>query len=224
MGTVWYSIQNARFENAEVTLRTATESGFSAIKNRDLLLAATEFQKADDAASIVAPQSMQARMLRQMRDQLEVATNLSTDSLIDILERADEANDSNVAFDTDVWMVIDCEGRQTMRLSGSKVVEIAFPFGVGDADVVIDCPFEPFKNLEIGSSPRRIIFAAQLSGLDFQSSTPARWSIHLNPQTVVIWSDQDLFDSLGFESDDGDWDQTTSELLTRQRKSLGIEE
>lgn len=230
IGTVWFSVQNSRFENAEIVLRKSTSDGQAAIDNDDFLTALTEFQKAAAAADIVVPGSAQAKALTQTRDQLNATTKLSADSLIDILDNAADARErqpqswhDNVALDQTGWMVFDANGRQTTATSG-EIVEITIPLSIGTASVILNCAAKPFKVLNPGSTPQRMIFAAQVSAIDYRNTKPPRWDIQLNPESIVIWSDKTFFDSLGFELDDGEWDQATSALLSRQRQAMGIEQ
>jgi len=231
IGTVWFSIKSSRFESAQVVLHDAAKSGFEAVDEGDAYTAATEFEKAAEAADIIVPDSAQAEMLHHMQRQATVVTSLSDDSLLDILIRADEAREvepgawqDDLRLDDSTWLVFDSTARETIGADGDELVEVAFPLAVGEADVVMECHADPFSKLGLTTEPARLIFAAKVQRIDYRSSQPALWTVQLDPDSVVIWSSDGLFNTLGFESDESEWDRETTKLLKKQQQALGIEE
>lgn len=227
--TIFYSIKSSKADNAEFVMREAAAGGFEALAEDNMIGAAIEFRKAAEAAAIVAPDSTQAATLRQMQLETEVVTRLSDESLIDIIMRATEAAEQQPTnwqqsfVLSDDWIVIDSNVKKSIGADGGEVAAIEFPVSIGNATINVICNADAFAPMSLSGTYQRIIFAAQVKSIDFQTSPP-KWQLTLESSSILLWSNEKLFAAAGFKTDDSEWDTQAAQQLAKQKQKLGIDE
>jgi hypothetical protein len=76
--------------------------------------------------------------------------------------------------------------------------------------------------LALQAAAQRTVFAAQVDGSNLQADTKT-WLIHLNSDSLFLWSDAGALQELGMMGDDPVTDREIQRVLQRQYRLLELD-
>lgn len=231
-GTGYWVMQRNAAEQAEITLRTASESARAALAEGDFLTASREFRRACDALEVLKRDDETARTLKQMLRESTSASQLLSKPLFDVISELPQASHRDPAHwqeefrrqYADQWLVIETTIMPNSAAPpGNDHMFIDYPLVVGGKPVVIEADVSLFDRLGTTAEPKRVIFAAQLEGCRLRDEDPKRWVVTLRGENAFLWSSFDNYRALGFDFADEAAENDVRQLLEEQSRLLGVE-
>lgn len=203
-GTVWWTWQSYRLRGAIATLTESLPPGEEALARGDFQQAMPLLKKAAQAGKIVGPSSLPGRRAIQLHREATVWWRLAPTSLDDFFaEQSESEQDFRQAFDAAFAnrMLIfegeltrvsrDVPGPQTEAKidSAPKPTDCALDWvWLDDAGrrISVEIPSAgALDSLDL-SAPQRVIFGAEVSGIESLSPGGTEWRLRLRPESVTL--------------------------------------
>ncbi len=193
-GTVYWRATAGAIERAEANYAAASKSAFAAMKQKDFLAAAEEFEKASNALDILQRDDSQARLVRQMNGELTALNGLSNGSLLDMLDEAETAIAAGGASKwqerfrltyQDTWIVMQTTVTAGIDRTGTLVYAADLPLTVNQKPVVLQANLPAFRTLFSADVAERMTKQAQLPNLPQVQSPPIQLPQPVPPHLPV---------------------------------------
>lgn len=209
---------------AKATVTKATDAGEAALREGDFIVAAREYGRARAAVDVLGRNDRAAGDIRRMSLQTNAAAKLASSTLTEILEDSLSRKNSGqttsiqlTSVDQGVWVIFDT---RILPSDDSKDrFEIDAPMQFDETTIQIELETEIFRQLPQGdpdSGGPRVIFAAQLDELTGPKGDPPMAKLILNGKTAFLWSNYQMYVSIGYRPPDPESEQQTRALLDRQ--------
>lgn len=230
--TTWWATRRRAMEQAAVTVRLAEEEGDRLLAAGDLLAAEMEYTRAVQAVDLLDRADPDAGRVRQKQRELAAVTDLSSSTLMEILEDAAELHAADSESWQEVlalrhansWFVLDT---MLVRYAADAPVEVDLPLAVGDVPVVLDAGLVVFESIPPGQQPQRVLFAAAFDGVEFHTTPEPHWVVRLQPDSGVLLTLPAVCESLGLLTGEDEPVATPQpslrDVLARQQTWLGLE-
>jgi hypothetical protein len=199
-GIAVFTIRSRRIERAEQALNPAIEEGLAALERGEIPEAASRLATASDALDLLGQEDRHSQSVRAAYREARALQNLATESLLGLLEQADESvekagrerpkpgpeqsgekpppldADWAVRFDAlykEGWFVLEAPVR---KLKGTdeepRRYQVDFPIGIGPQQRTVElrADFEIFDQLGVTDRPQTVVFGGQLSSFRYLES------------------------------------------------------
>ncbi|MEO1995974.1 MAG: hypothetical protein ABGZ17_11935, partial [Planctomycetaceae bacterium] len=217
-----------RLESATEQFRIQRLAGLEAFRSHRWTDAHVAFQAANDAAQTSGRGDHQSREVEQLLHESRACSKLSGTSLFSALKDAADAVNGPLPSRLEVrlgrgWLIFDT----TVRLAdpspgGRSKFVIDFPLSVADHSLQLETSAPALEKLALHAGAQRTVFAAQVDGSHLQADTKT-WLIHLNSDSLFLWSDAGALHELGMMGDDPAVDREIQHVLQRQFRLLELD-
>ena len=249
--TAW-SLHARRVERAERGLNPAIEEGLAALQEGNLATASSRLATAVAALDLLGKSDRHARSVRQAAREAQTLNGLVPESLIGLLEEADEyvtkaeadrpdpeadpEADPPPPLDADwvnrfgalyegSWVVLEAPVKKLEPTEDEpRRYEVAFPIRVGTKSrrAELRADFSVFDQLDIGAAPRTAIFGGRLESCRFLEHN-GRFRVTLAPESGFVWANLPTYRQLGFGFSDWHSEDEVRGLLTEQANAAGVD-
>lgn len=227
--------RQARWSHAQAAVQPAIDAGYAALEERDFAVAAKSFTEAAAALDVLGRRDDVARTVRRLSREVAVCDQLSSESLLDLLDELHTKTDGAdvaerfarqyagrwILFDAPLFAELGREGKR------SRAVRIDLPLLVREAPVEILIDGSPWPALLSGStasSPRRVLFAAQLDRFEPATKERPTGRVWLNGATAVLWTESQTLAALEFLPTEAEQLAVVDSLLAAQRDLVEVDE
>ncbi|MFO1095577.1 MAG: hypothetical protein U0992_20080 [Planctomycetaceae bacterium] len=120
------------------------------------------------------------------------------------------------------WMIIDglVQRLTTGPERGQSTVSLPLRIGPTRRSIALNVAIADLDRLTKGK-PRHAVFAVQLTGCEL-SSDRRTWKLQVNSQTAFLWGTMEDYEAAGFSFDSPEAREEIEQVLTAQRRVLGI--
>lgn len=223
IGGLW---RRSRIEYAKTIVTKATDAGRQALKDRDFVIAAVEFDRARKAVDILGRTDDAANVIRQSSREATALANLSTSTLTECVEEtlagskpgATEPLRMSSAIQG-AWVIFDAN--LSLSSSGKNHCVLDSPIILKDGIVEIEINSPLIGSVLRAANPNepaRVIFAAQIEQITPFKGDPPTSVLTLNSKTVFLWANYSTYSSIGYRPFDHESEQLTRMALERQSK------
>lgn len=207
---IWHSHQ---LEQAEVTLKTASESGRDLLQQGDLVEANAAYQQAALALDTLGRHDANAHEIRQTAHELAAINGQAVSPLFEI---AGEAVSSIKQNDVQSWQSLF-----DIRYAGSWVIfeatlsplptadekaepryRLNFPVILDEYMLDLELTAPAFEEYLTQHPGQPLIFAAQMQHFEPDANRPDAGVIVLDGKSAFLWSHLKLYEQLGIEFDE----------------------
>lgn len=207
---IWWSHQ---LDQAEVTLKTATEAGEELLQQGDLLGASAAYQDAFQAVKILGRTDQSAFEISQKTRELKAMTTQAVSPLFEI---ADEAADQLKQHDFKSW-----ESLFDVRYAGTWMIfettltpvptkgeeeqsryRLNLPVILDEYMLDLELTSPAFQEYLTEHAGQSLIFAAPIQKFEQDTSQPGKGVIVLDGKAAFLWSHPDLYEKLGIQYDE----------------------
>jgi len=226
--TGFWMMRQTQLESASEQFRRQRLAGVTAFRAHHWNDALVALTAASEAAKTSGRSDLQSREVEQLLRQSRVCSKLSGTSLFSALEDAgaDASGPKPDRIESRLgrgWLIFDA----TTRLAGAGLREqdqfvIDFPLNVANHAIQLQTSAPALSKLALADGPQRAVFAAQVDGSHIEADSRT-WVIHLNSDSLFLWSDEGALSELGLIGDDQESDGEIQQLLKRQIRLLELD-
>ena len=226
--TAIWMMRQTRLESATEQFRNQRLAGIEAFRAHRWAEAYTAFVAANDAAQTSRRSDQQSREVQQFLRQSRACSKLSGTSLFSALR--DAADPVSGPQPTRLegrlgrgWMIFDASVQRLQATSDTGAeFSVTFPLTLAGYALQLQTSAPSLKALDLADGPQRAVFAAQVDRSNLVDATKT-WVIHLDSETLFLWSDSDALQELGLMGDDLEADRELQRVLERQSQLLKLD-
>lgn len=227
-------IRQLNQQSAQRTIQADLEAGRVAATEGDWIAARDHFEAATQAVDVLHRTDPEASEIRQMFRESTALTRLSPESLLDLLDEAEEYERTHKPEEISPyllsrhgvdWYVIDApvKPRTVDPAAKPKVenpFEVVFPWIMPESgrSVRVEADMACFAEL-VENEPRPVLFGAQLAGCQLEGNT---WVIRLEPRGGFVWSNRMTYEALRLPENPDRPIEQLEPFLEAQAKVMGM--
>ena len=225
----WWVAHRRAVARAVVTFAESSKSGRTALAKSEFDTADQQLTRAVTSLQLLGRDDREARLVRQLAREAAAANGLDTASLFELLGEGRAARNTaapGVDWQQNLrrshqgrWFLLESNGLQFAG-GDPPLWSFSLPLIPGAEPVRIRGDMSNWARRWGSTPPAQVIFAAQLEDVRvFQDTTSKGWEIILKKDSLFLWTDSQLYGTLG-----GTLDETTRATLKSQAQIMGVAE
>lgn len=230
--TAAWTVHSRRLERAREILRVEFSAGEEALRKEDTFAAVEHFRNAAAAADRLQSDDVRSQQARQMLHETTVMTNLTSASLMEVLEEAERIvtgerpelwDDRFRVTYAETWLLLDAPIHLPIDSTGPRTVEVQMPLVVGEMGRTVRVLVEAVdvEDLTLSDEPQQAVFAAMLTGCKLDAAAN-RWLVTMSGESGFLWSELANLRRLGYFESEWVSEEETSKILDAQSQTLGV--
>lgn len=242
--TAYYSIYQVRLRDAVSIAKVEFEEGLSQIETRNWVAARDHFKRASQAVDLLERKDTEANSIRQFYRETTALTRLSSTSLPEFIELAEEYYVKHGAENwqqefrktyQDDWSIIEGYLRPTNAPEGvtkGEDLELVFPLSVGEKrrhvhirvtfDLATHLPKVSADSSDDAAAGTLSVFAAQMQSCELDGQ--GEWLVRMNPKTSFLWVNRPTYQATHLEEGSIQPLGEQQQMLDLQAKWMGVKQ